>query len=441
MKKRLAPFYAIPLLLFILSGTIFYCKKTVTPSNNEIQADDLITYNRVISWLEQEQINLKDTGNKKNIETIKSAIASDRIQREYLSPGKQLLVVQLKDDFKTNNVTSQKTSKNLVFIETENKKLKMGRIIEIIPGQPGEIPPQNLISSALNQHNTSYNGVISIMTISNRLFAEIDYKAGNVKGVRVIRTKSKNLLPATPLSGNRVQVGCTDWYWEYYLDGMLVGEEYAYTTCAGTTGDAPCEAYRIFNKNAANFKVDCSGGGGDADGNDYDEQSATTRSDDNHVSCRSFKFARGGLTDAQEAGILNINFEVASVDGSSKIKRVLPHPFYVTVPLIKSNSYEVSPEEAAARTADALDAAGISLIKKYKDLGYTVEQFSAVSDNQLEAELRNLWIGQLMNQFPNSGAINVKIQTPAFSTTVANKAIINSSWEIISNKLTGSGCW
>ena len=162
--------------------------------------------------------------------------------------------------------------------------------------------------------------------------------------------------------------------------------------------------------------------------------------DDNHISCKSFIFTRGGRTDAQEAGIRNIIFNVFARETGESYEINLPGPFYITVPYLRWGTDLVSDGEAAGRTADALERAGIQLVLNYQ--GFPIDEFTSASmRNRLETELSKLWSAELRIEFPGSGSLNVQIGYPNFRGTITSNAIINSPAQIIWNKIAGNGCY
>jgi hypothetical protein len=98
-----------------------------------------------------------------------------------------------------------------------------------------------------------------------KFYAEKTFKDGKESESKFVRKKIKNNAQIKTNSSEKIKSNlsnCIDWYWETYINGVLVGEVYAFTTCS--PNDA-CQAYAIVQENIT-IKSMCGGGSGGASG-------------------------------------------------------------------------------------------------------------------------------------------------------------------------------
>jgi len=116
----------------------------------------------------------------------------------------------------------------------------------------------------LKQIPTGFNGAIIKYDLNNNVLASTHIENGKIeKNKQDIISKTKankdtpgkqatpNIAPSTSCDGG-VQY-CIDWYWQTWIDGVLVYEEYLYTTCSctlstgggGGGGEMSCEQKNV----------------------------------------------------------------------------------------------------------------------------------------------------------------------------------------------------
>lgn len=426
MKKHL--FHYASVLFAILCITTFSsCRKSLLPEAPKVETVDVSTLNMALEWLSMQKDSLKEEANRQTIDAVKLNLVASQIRKEGLGNGKHLVVIPLKDDFKTKNTTVQKTFKAIVFFENENNTLQSGRIVEIIPNQKIESLPANLISNVFNKADAEYDGFVSILSITNHFKGEIEYKNKKLSKVKLLKPQSINGLVNKSASANRTEK-CIDWYWEYYVGGVLIAESYAYTTCSG---EEPCQAYRIIGDGKSNSKIDCSGGGG----NDEQTEEAGTydRSDDGKLSCRSFTYNKM-TSNMYEAGVKGLQF-VMDIAGGGSLPPFNFRTMYIGFPSKTATGKTYTPGQAAAITAAAMNNAGQTMTITY--FGMSTAQASLVTKEQLEAEFMGL-VQFYINRGINAGS-TISFR-PSGADTTTNEAVWNSSLEQFWNGLSGSDC-
>lgn len=237
------------------------CQKQVSNSNLESQQDST-TSKKVVAWLDLQKDNIRDSAGKTTVSNLKSNLVFSSLAIEQLNNEERLIIIALKPDFKTLNITSQKTLKSLVVIENLKGEFRLGNIIEVIPQkQILEKLPQNLISKVYNNKRNELNGIVSIMTLTNHFIYELEYKEGKLSATKYMASK-KDKDPDENTTGKINS--CIAWYLvvtTYYSDGTRSESwTYLYTSCSDD-----CQTTRTIESSSP-FKLKCGGGNGGGDG-------------------------------------------------------------------------------------------------------------------------------------------------------------------------------
>ncbi len=238
--------------LGIMSMAIVSCKKDNSeltlnrPDSKEIQ--------KITDWLDIQKRKYGDTSSQKSIELLKNNLLLSKITVVTLNTEENIVVIPISKDFKTINITTQLSFKHLVIIETNDGKIKQGNIIEIIPKQQHFTNSYaQLMADVYNNKDNDLNGVFSFISITNKFITEREYRNGKLYSIRNLAGKNKGV------QGQKVTLntsGCIDWYWQYFVDGVLVHEQYAYTTCGEID---ECQVSRLIDGGTP-FKLNCGGG-------------------------------------------------------------------------------------------------------------------------------------------------------------------------------------
>ena len=176
----------------------------------------------------------------------------------------QLIIVPISDKFTTNVLSTLNSKKFLVFKE-KNKIVSSVNILEAIPSDNSGQIDVNILPKVYRNNNAAFDGTISMSTVFLRYVAEYEYKSGKLEGIRYVLPNAGNAIRVIKNDDIRKldQRQCIDWYWYYYVDGILVSASYAFTTCSGSD----CEQTRIIDgQNSLQIKSNCSGGGGGSSG-------------------------------------------------------------------------------------------------------------------------------------------------------------------------------
>lgn len=251
-KKIVFPLVTVCLLTICF----FSCKKTSEFSQEE---DNSTLIKKAQDYLDMREKQYVDSG-KINVALIKQNALYDNISVEQLNATEKLVIIPLKNSFKTRNNTQTTSFKNIVLIESAEHTFIKGDIVEFVPSNSSIVKmPANTISKAYNNKSIPSDGKVSILTLHNRNIIDLIYQNGKLKNYNTVSPKQNGTV-LNPYKTNSVAISCIDWYWEYYINGVLVGEEYAFTTCSGCDEE---ESYRPSSINSIN----CGGGGGGGGGN------------------------------------------------------------------------------------------------------------------------------------------------------------------------------
>jgi hypothetical protein len=261
-------------LLITLFGLIILSCKKESP-RSEPNLTDSPTLKRVIDWLDIQKQKFKDKADQKTIATIEEDLMGSQLSTEILNDKEKLIIIPLKEEFKTINITNQLSFKSLVIREREDYGFTIGSIIEIIPKKQNyDKVPSNLISKIYNDQNNDLNGIFSALTLTNKSLYEKEFKDGKLASLSYLYKKKKNSRSGRESTSQKIN-DCIDWYWVTYVDGVIVNEQYVFTTCDGIV---PCRTYRTFESNTV-LRIECGGGGGSNDLMSTEVSSSSTEDD------------------------------------------------------------------------------------------------------------------------------------------------------------------
>jgi hypothetical protein len=250
MLKRIILFGV--LIIVVLALSVTSCNKS---DSNIKEKKEEINTKKITEWLNSRILQASDSG-KVAIGQLVAEVNLLSATREKFKDGKFLIVIDIANSYKTANNFNKATRKSLVLIENSNKKIEFGNVVEVLREDLSDQPfPDLFYSKIFMGQRHKFSGLISILSITNKFVYELGYSDGNISSQKFFSPKklSKNQIKNT---GGRINQ-CIDWYWQYFVNGILTYEEYAYTTCG--PGDI-CEQTRLIDGRM--LKINCGGGGG-----------------------------------------------------------------------------------------------------------------------------------------------------------------------------------
>jgi hypothetical protein len=245
------------LFLALISIILFACRK-------ESQFESIITSEKIN---QQEITSVKNylrtlaTQSSENaliLKSVEDAMVLNKGTIEFDSFGNKSIVIPLNPSLVTNVKSENSLFKYLVLSITKQGEIVASEIIEISEPVNGKL--SNSIIPILYKNNVSeFSGRVFFSTVSMKFYAEKTFKDGKESESKFVRKKIKNNAQIKTNSSEKIKnnlSNCIDWYWETYIDGVLVDEVYAFTTCS--PNDA-CQAYAIVQENTT-IKSMCGGG-------------------------------------------------------------------------------------------------------------------------------------------------------------------------------------
>ncbi len=231
------------LVVFLYATVLFSCKKQDIDRSLEQESPAML--NKVNSWLDEQAKKFSKEASRYEITRLKKSLIGSQLKVEEISSGEKLIMIPLPDTFRTQFQRSQPSLKMLVVRQLNNNLLVAGQIVEMVPnGQRYEKIPDGLIGKVDRNESNELNGVIRMLSISNKLLAEKEFRQGQLNSISRI-SKKKNLQNeknSRQLSVEYVKPieECTDWYFVttyYYADGTYEEVwQYLYTTCGDGGG-------------------------------------------------------------------------------------------------------------------------------------------------------------------------------------------------------------
>ncbi len=239
-----------------LSACFFSCKKIMSDERFVVTADNK---QAVEAWLENLSRFVSIDG-KTQVTNVKNALQFSSASIQSIKNGKRLIVVPLSADLSIHLFTEKKVDKYLTLIESDNNIITSGEIIAVGADNSNILPTASDIHELYMDNGTHFNGSVSYFSVPGKFLSQIDYQNGKEAKAMYIRSSKKwgaVVRPKTDGVKTNTEDGCIDWYWETYIDGIWVGEVYAFTTCDGGT---PCAlAVHISgDSNKLSVKSDCS---------------------------------------------------------------------------------------------------------------------------------------------------------------------------------------
>jgi hypothetical protein len=188
---------------------------------------------KVNSWVETQKAAVLP-GKVANIELLKANLNFSGLKIEKSNDNEQLLIVPVKDNFKTLRNISEKTNVKLVLIIDKEGKVRKGNIVQYTPpnGQASNDIPDNTFYNIFNTAESVSDGQFRFLSVTGRWLYQLDYKDGKMQSYGIIQPGSAGSNTGTSRTNT-----CLDWYLiiTYYLpDGTTYQtREYIGTTCDG----------------------------------------------------------------------------------------------------------------------------------------------------------------------------------------------------------------
>lgn len=259
------------LKLLLLSTFFLSCKKDQFKPYEE-DTNNSFPVKKIIAWLDAEKAKVH-ADSAKLMDVLKQNLITEGISEEQLDNGQILVMVPIKNDYKTTNTTEIPTFKKLV-VTIVQSEIVDGNIVELIPrsGQTGKV---NLID-LFHKKLLNYNGIVSTLSVFGKFKTEEVYKDGKLYSRTELTKKEKTKKKSGGAFDNRENfsyVTCYDWFITttiFNRDGsvFLQFREYIGYSCTGLPPS--CELNRVITTTKSYFRS-CGGGGGGTGGGGGEE--------------------------------------------------------------------------------------------------------------------------------------------------------------------------
>ncbi|WP_293308307.1 hypothetical protein [Pedobacter sp. UBA5917] len=185
---------------------------------------------KLTSWL-QKLASTRNGAQKDRILSIQKNLLIKELKIVPGSDNQTMIIVPLDSGFQSNR--NKQLKKINTFILTINKEgmIVQGNIVQYFPTTKGikKLQPV-LFSNMVNEQPVETDGKFVYLGIFDEYLYEVQYKNGKQKSFAERRPYSSNINSSKIASRQK----CIDWYLQTYENGVLVSEEYLYTTCGNS---------------------------------------------------------------------------------------------------------------------------------------------------------------------------------------------------------------
>lgn len=248
--------------MFLSVLTFSSCTKEKIIDDNSLTRNSVIE-NNILSFLGNQKINYGlDSTNNAKFDSLVKNIDIRRTQIVRVNDSAYFYIIPINNNYITLNSTNKNTFKGLILMTSSKKDIAQGFIVEIIPNKELLFDNDNINNIAkniFNFNNTSFSGIISLITLNGKLIQEREFNNGRLLNTKSLKKVSQSQFKQ-PIDKKSPMSNCIDWYLittVYYEDGSSDrSETYLYTTCSDE-----CQSARIIDPVCGHrFTVNCGSG-------------------------------------------------------------------------------------------------------------------------------------------------------------------------------------
>ncbi len=228
----------IPSIFLVVLIFLTSCQKEL--SNSKKKENNVSE--KVNTWLNNQK-SLGQPNKAVNIELLKSSLDFSRLKYEQFSMGDQLIIIPIKENFKTKKNGDKNSLLNLVLIDDKSGVIKSGRIALYTPEADNILNkiPDNTFNKVLNTEPIESNGMFRFLSVTGQWLHQFEYKNGRIHSFGEVKQKTTSNAETSTTS--RQNATCIDWYLvtTWYVNGVPVHQDSQYigTTCGGGACDDP----------------------------------------------------------------------------------------------------------------------------------------------------------------------------------------------------------
>jgi hypothetical protein len=202
------------LVLSFVSFTFYGCQKEISDQNGSTDLTATVLSSKVNNWLDNQQAQ-SATGRKEKIQQLQQNLDFDKLHVETLNAGEQLIVVPVKNGYKTVNNKDKSVSNTAVFILDKSGTIRQGNVVQYAKGTAdGDNSfPNNTITKIYNNQKIEGSGKFTLLSIYDKFEYELAYNSGSLQSTGYMQSK---------ISANGRTSSCIAWYLvttTFYSDG------------------------------------------------------------------------------------------------------------------------------------------------------------------------------------------------------------------------------
>ena len=253
-KKTIWFIFAI--VIFSIQG----CKKTSNDNANNKQVLESILIKKANEWLDKME-KITAISDKSTLSSLRNNLVYAGVIIQRFDANYQLLVIPVNNEFTSNMVSENETEKYLVIKCNEN--IAQGGYFLEISTQNSTLPKNQQLQfkNFFNATDTDFEGQVAFSTIYQKFLFEHEYANGKLSKTKYLFPEKKNTIRVKNSVIKKSSINCIDWYWMYYLNGVLIHEVYAFTTCERNPNCLP-QTTEIGNNRSIIMKTACIDNGG-----------------------------------------------------------------------------------------------------------------------------------------------------------------------------------
>ncbi len=223
MKKFHLAFYTLVLSLVMIS-----CKKT-----SQVEDANLILPQKssILNYLTSQKTNNSPT-RIKQIEKLSENLLFDKswVEKSY---AHSLIITPIDELYQFSNNKENKVSNYFVCVVDSTSKIVTSYIVQNRPmNNNGKTAiKKDAIANMDDNKPVAEDCNVRFINIYDYYLYEMNYKNNTLVSTLVKNTKSTNNSKPTNQNTTNTSGNCIDWYWQTYVNGVLVSEVYLYTDC------------------------------------------------------------------------------------------------------------------------------------------------------------------------------------------------------------------
>lgn len=217
MKRQLTRLIFCLYVLFFAA-----CRKETSAPIPERQETDT----KITEWLDSQK-SIDDSAKNSKILRLKESLEFSKLWIENIKAGENFIIIPASNAIKSTLVKDQNSKCYLVLMLDLSGKIRNGNVVQYASGNgPAENIPVGLFNKFYNNQAITTNFRITYLNLVGRPLFEFNYQKGKIKEYSVANKK------AMANESGKSQEVCLEYYWNTYVNGILVSSEYLGTFCA-----------------------------------------------------------------------------------------------------------------------------------------------------------------------------------------------------------------